>query len=164
MLRNEVGVKQTDRISCPSLCKGHPPFSNERMESPVLEKKSLGDGRAPSGGPFCRARKIFRATASTLAVEIPFPFSSTIVLSKNRIRFSWASGGCLERRIPGKNGNGRYPEKHWKCEWLSQQKMRTKEQNINLENRATAPTAKPLHYPQRFCGKNNHYVATKRTR
>ena len=33
----------------------------------------------------------------------------SIVLSKNRIRFPWDSGGFLERRIPGKNGNGRYP-------------------------------------------------------
>ena len=27
----------------------------------------------------------------------------------NRIRFPWDSGGFLERRIPRKNGNGRYP-------------------------------------------------------
>ena len=25
-------------------------------------------------------------------------------------RFPWVSGGFLERRIPGKNGNGRYPQ------------------------------------------------------
>ena len=35
-----------------------------------------------------------------------FSFFSTIVLSKNRIRFPWVSGGFLERRIPGKNGEG----------------------------------------------------------
>ena len=37
---------------------------------------------------------------------IPCPFFSTIVLSKNRIRFPWVSGGFLERMIPGKNGEG----------------------------------------------------------
>ena len=34
------------------------------------------------------------------------PFSSTILLSKHRIRFPWVSGGVLYRRIPGKNGIG----------------------------------------------------------
>ena len=34
------------------------------------------------------------------------PFCSTIVLSKNWIRFPWVSGGFPERRIPGKNGGG----------------------------------------------------------
>ena len=30
-------------------------------------------------------------------------------LSQNRIRFPWDSEGVQERRIPGKNGKGRYP-------------------------------------------------------
>ena len=35
----------------------------------------------------------------------PCPLFATIVLS-NWIRFPWVSGGFLERRIPGKNGEG----------------------------------------------------------
>ena len=34
-------------------------------------------------------------------VLIPFPFFSTIVLFKNRIRFPRVFGGFVERRIPG---------------------------------------------------------------
>ena len=38
---------------------------------------------------------------------IPFPFCPTIVLFENRIRFpGFQEGGFLERRIPGKNGEG----------------------------------------------------------
>ena len=38
-----------------------------------------------------------RSQPTFLGVEIPFPFFSSILLSKNRIRFPWASGGFLER-------------------------------------------------------------------
>ena len=50
-------------------------------------------------------------------------FFSAIVLFKNRIRFFFfrVSGGFLERRIPGKNGHGRYP---WNVE---QRKPKTAE-------------------------------------
>ena len=37
---------------------------------------------------------------------IPCPFFATIVLSKNWLRSPWLFGGFLERRIPGKNGEG----------------------------------------------------------
>ena len=45
-------------------------------------------------------------TILTFLGLIPCPFCSSIVLSKNRIRFPWVSGGFLERRLPGKNGEG----------------------------------------------------------
>ena len=41
---------------------------------------------------------------STEVLGVDSPFFSTIVLSQNRL---------LERRIPGKNGNGRYPYTPW---------------------------------------------------
>ena len=37
------------------------------------------------------------------------PFVSTSVLALTTSRFPSVSGGFLERRIPGKNGNGKYP-------------------------------------------------------
>ena len=48
---------------------------------------------------------------------MPCPFFSTIVLSKKRIRFPWVSGGVLERRIPGKNGEGTRESWCSRCQW-----------------------------------------------
>ena len=41
-------------------------------------------------------------------IGVDSPFFSTIALSRKKGRFPKVSGGFLERRIPGKNGNGRY--------------------------------------------------------
>ena len=51
--------------------------------------------------------KLATRSASTL-LGLDSPFFSTIVPFKKQ-RFPWAFGGFLERRIPRKNGNGRYP-------------------------------------------------------
>ena len=41
------------------------------------------------------------------------PFFSAIALFNNQIRFPWVSGGVLERRIPGKNGEGTLRKVHF---------------------------------------------------
>ena len=52
------------------------------------------------------AHNDIRGRNSEILGSLPFPFFSSIVPSKNRSRFPWVSGGFLERRIPGKDGEG----------------------------------------------------------
>ena len=46
-----------------------------------------------------------RARETVYSCDLDSPFFSTIVFLKNR-PIPWVSGGFLERRIPGKNGEG----------------------------------------------------------
>ena len=69
----------------------------------------------PQQGSLDLGSTFVHLSESSLIGLISFPFFSTIVLSKNRIRSPWGSGGFLERRIPGKNGEG--TSRIFKVDW-----------------------------------------------
>ena len=58
------------------------------------------------GSVLCSAKLVVSHLGYTpLMLLVTSPFFPTIVLFENR-PFPWVSGGFLERRIPGKNGEG----------------------------------------------------------
>ena len=98
--------------SCPS-CR----YPGELRADVILFNAAIS---ACEKGKECRVRQfVFQKDRSQnrrgakdrnvwITLGVDSPFFSTIVLCKNQL-FCWVFDGCLKRRIPGKNGNGRYP-------------------------------------------------------
>ena len=69
-----------------------------------LETRNICTICCDLAGGMSFARSCLRGSSNILRVDSPF--FPTIVLFENP-PFPWVSGGFLERRIPGKNGEGR---------------------------------------------------------